>query len=217
MLPLCGHGHLDALSFTLSVEGLEILVDPGTYLYHNADPWRSYFRSTAPHNTIRINQMDLSPQTGDFMFGKPYRITEHALETREDCVIWSAAHDAYARRKPHASVRRQVTWIPGKQTFTIEDEIGSSENVLVERFFHFHPECRVVRQDSGIEIHRGDVVIKMEWEGDKEDFEIFKGSKEPLAGWFSPAFNQLMECVTVRFTNNLPIFYIRLTSKSESF
>ncbi|SLM28706.1 Heparinase II/III family protein [Desulfamplus magnetovallimortis] len=217
MPPLCGHGHLDALSFTLSVDGLEIFVDPGTYLYHNSEPWRSYFRSTAAHNTIRINQMDLSPQTGYFMYGKPYRITEHTLETQEDRVIWSAAHDAYAKRKPHASVRRQVTWVPDKQTFTIEDSIHSSEKVLVERFFHFHPECDVVPQDGSIVIQRGGVVIKMGWEGDKEDVEIFKGSKEPLAGWFSPAFNQLMECVTVRFTNNLPIVYIRLTSKYESF
>lgn len=199
MAPLYAHGHLDALSFTLSVGGLEIFVDTGTYLYHNAEPWRSYFRSTAAHNTIRVSQMDLSPQTGDFMFGKPYHITEHSIETKADIVIWCAAHDAYAHRKPHARVRRQVTWVPGQQTFSIEDLIHSSEKVLVERFFHFHPECHVVQQDGGIVIQRGDVVIRMELEGDNEDVEILKGSKDTLAGWFSPAFNQLMECVTLKF------------------
>ncbi|MBF0234948.1 MAG: alginate lyase family protein [Desulfamplus sp.] len=199
MPPLYGHGHLDALSFTLSVDGLAIFVDTGTYLYHNSEPWRSYFRSTAAHNTIRINQMDLSPQTGDFMFGKPYLITEHTLDTKEDRLIWSAAHDAYARRKPCAHVRRQVIWAPSKQTFIIEDFLRSSEIILVERFFHFHPDCCLTQEDGEIVIKRGDVVIKMSWNKDREDVEIFKGSKEPLAGWFSPAFNQLNECVTVKF------------------
>ena len=31
---IAAHGHADALSFTLSVGGMEFLVDPGTYAYH---------------------------------------------------------------------------------------------------------------------------------------------------------------------------------------
>ena len=197
MAPLYAHGHLDALSFTLSVDGLEIFVDPGTYLYQNAEPWRSYFRSTAAHNTIRINQMDLSPQTGDFMFGKPYHITEHTLEQKGGREIWSAAHDAYARRKPHAHLRRQVLWDHREQTFTIEDRVRSSEEILMELFFHFHPDCCVKQQDGEIVIRRGGVAIKISLDH-RENVKIFKGSKKPLAGWYSHKFNQLMACATLR-------------------
>lgn len=198
MAPLYAHGHLDALSFTLSVDGLEIFIDTGTYLYHNAEPWRSYFRSTAAHNTIRINQMDLSPQTGDFMFGKPYKLTEHTLESIDDRIItWCAAHDAYIKRKPHAYIHRQIIWDPLECTFSIMDSVTPSEEILIERFFHFHPECSVTQQEEAIIITRREVTITMESDG-SEEVEILKGSKYPIAGWYSPAFNKLMECVTVR-------------------
>jgi len=199
MAPLYAHGHLDALSFTLSVDGFEIFVDPGTYLYQNAEPWRRYFRSTAAHNTTRINQMDLSPQIGDFMFANPYHIMEHTLEQKNDRVIWSCAHDAYARLKLHAYLRRRVLWDPSKQTFTIEDRVHSSEEILMEKFFHFHPDCLVKQQDREIVIRRGGVVMKIALDRG-ENVKIFKGSKEPVAGWYSRDFNQLKECPTLRFS-----------------
>lgn len=79
MPPLYAHGHLDALSFTLSLNGLDFLVDPGTYLYHSGGKWRRYFRSTAAHNTIRINKTDMSEQVADFMFGNPYNVNDVIL------------------------------------------------------------------------------------------------------------------------------------------
>ena len=77
MPPLHAHGHLDAASFWLSVAGYEIFIDPGTYLYHSGGEWRRYFRSTAAHNTVRIDGKDFTKQTGDFMYGNPYSITFH--------------------------------------------------------------------------------------------------------------------------------------------
>ena len=44
---IAAHGHADALSFTLSAGGRELLVDPGTYAYHTQQRWREYFRGTA--------------------------------------------------------------------------------------------------------------------------------------------------------------------------
>ena len=38
---IAAHGHADALSFTLSVAGRELLVDPGTYAYHTQAAWRA--------------------------------------------------------------------------------------------------------------------------------------------------------------------------------
>src|SRR5439155_1407567 len=52
---IAAHGHADALAFTLSLGGLEFLIDPGTYAYHGGGEWRAYFRGTAAHNTLRID------------------------------------------------------------------------------------------------------------------------------------------------------------------
>src|SRR5262249_4535946 len=41
-----GHGHADALSFTLFTDGTDVLIDPATAVYNAAPHWRNFFRST---------------------------------------------------------------------------------------------------------------------------------------------------------------------------
>jgi hypothetical protein len=48
-----GHGHADALSVILWLEGLPVVVDSGTYTYEAGEP-RDYFRGVESHNTIQI-------------------------------------------------------------------------------------------------------------------------------------------------------------------
>lgn len=47
-----GHNHLDCGSFTLSVDGKQIVVDPGSYCYSRNRGDRDKFRSYIYHNTI---------------------------------------------------------------------------------------------------------------------------------------------------------------------
>jgi len=49
-----GHAHNDKLSFELSVDGKDIIVDAGTYLYTPLQDERNKFRSTASHNTLVV-------------------------------------------------------------------------------------------------------------------------------------------------------------------
>ncbi len=197
MAPLYAHGHLDALSFTLSVAGKEIFIDTGTYLYHNSGKWREYFRSTAAHNTIRLNQTDLSEQTGDFMFGKPYRITENTLQKDDDHITWKAGHDAYLKKTPFAKIEREVEWRKQDKEFKITDCVNARDQSLIELFFHFHPDCSVEGINNGFVITRGNIKIRL-----KSDTlltsEIFFGSDDPLFGWYSPEFNKIAPCFTIR-------------------
>ncbi len=58
MSPLFNHGHADALSITLAKDGVQILVDPGTYRYNGSPEWRRYFKGTSAHNTVCIDGED---------------------------------------------------------------------------------------------------------------------------------------------------------------
>ncbi|MEA2061893.1 MAG: alginate lyase family protein, partial [Thermodesulfobacteriota bacterium] len=197
MAPLYAHGHLEALSFTLSVEGKEVFVDPGTYLYNSGGKWREYFRSTAAHNTLRLNGQDFSKQTGDFMFGKPYQITENLLEKADGKVCWRAGHNAYMKKSPFASVDRKTVWENENQVFRILDSVKGREQFFAELFFHFHPECRVKEKENGFEIAREGVEVFLETDAAMES-DLLYGSTEPICGWYSPEFNKIMKSLSVR-------------------
>ncbi len=49
------HTHNDLLSFELALNGKDIIVDPGTYLYTSSKKDRDDFRATAKHNTVAVD------------------------------------------------------------------------------------------------------------------------------------------------------------------
>lgn len=61
-----GHAHNDQLSFELAVNGISILVDPGTYVYTPFPNERRHFRSSAMHNTLAIEGREQNKDQGLF-------------------------------------------------------------------------------------------------------------------------------------------------------
>jgi hypothetical protein len=111
-----GHFHHDSLSFTLSVQGIPIFVDPGTYCYTNNAPQRNYFRSYAAHNTFWTSTPNIDDPTNIFVLKRHAhppapiaRVTDHA---------WSV-HDYY--QTDDMLLHRTVTYQPQKRFFSITD------------------------------------------------------------------------------------------------
>lgn len=50
-----GHAHNDKLSFELCIDGKDVIVDPGTYVYTPEPDARNRFRGTAYHNTVMVD------------------------------------------------------------------------------------------------------------------------------------------------------------------
>lgn len=96
-LSIAAHGHADALSICVSLDGEPLLVDPGTYLYHSGGKERDWFRSTPAHNTLNIERANQSVISGPFNWS--YKARCLLEETREDS-DWriTASHDGYERR-----------------------------------------------------------------------------------------------------------------------
>ncbi len=55
-----GHAHNDKLSFELNIDGKDIVVDAGTYLYTPLPDKRNLFRSTKVHNTLIVKDEEQS-------------------------------------------------------------------------------------------------------------------------------------------------------------
>jgi hypothetical protein len=201
--PLAAHGHADALSFWLSVNGEPIFVDPGPYLYHGGRPWRDYFRSTSAHNTIKIDGLDQAKTVSDFMFGSFYSIIAPGLRESGEGYLWTAGHDAYLKLKDPVFHKRDIFFQANGKKILIDDHIMCEEKHLVESFFHFHPDIGVINHDQCIWIEFGRVKARMRVDDKWQVMEIVRGSLNPLLGWYSPKFNHIQAASTLRLSSEI--------------
>jgi hypothetical protein len=117
-LSIAAHGHADALAFTLSAGGREILIDPGTYAYHTQKKWRDYFRGTSAHNTVRVDGLDQSMIGGNFMWLKHARAWCEQWESDAGRDFFAGAHDGYRHCRTrcctaHARIRQGGARVAG--------------------------------------------------------------------------------------------------------
>jgi hypothetical protein len=201
--PLGGHGHADALSFWLSVDGHPIIVDPGTYLYHSGGKWRTYFRSTSAHSTIRVDGQDQAPILSDFMFGSFYSIKDVQLEESNERVVWSAEHDGYTRLEDPVIHKRRITCFKNNGEFIIDDLLSCRGMHSVESLVHFHPNCRVSLSDHVVIVGSGEAKLTLELDQKWGSLQIISGQNDPILGWCSPSFNVIQRSYTLACQKNI--------------
>lgn len=183
-LSIAAHGHADALSFTLSVAGEPIIVDPGTYLYHSQPQWRGYFRSTKAHNTIIIDDVDQSEPAGNFLWTSKAQAKVLSWDAQPQGGTLVAEHDGYMRLASGVTHRRSIA-LADKQ-LEIQDDLQGAGVHDLEWRLHFAPQCMVEIQGDRL-IAKGEQ-SKVEIHLDQQlKWTLAKG--EAQAGWYSSGFN----------------------------
>ncbi len=187
-LPTVGHGHADALSFTLSVGGRAVIVDPGTFTYHHQPLWRTYFKSTRSHNTIELDAQDQSEQQGAFSWDTQANVALERWEARSDGGTLRAAHDGYTRLLGKPVHRRELE-LRGKK-LTITDQITGSGTHQVSAYLHLHPDCEPTDEGHGrwrVRFPGGAVRVRFD---SKLIVTAHRGETiDLMLGWYSPRFD----------------------------
>ncbi|MET0534720.1 MAG: alginate lyase family protein [Steroidobacter sp.] len=196
-LSIAAHGHADALSFTLSAGGRELLIDPGTYAYHTQRMWRDYFKGTSAHNTVRIDGVDQSVSGGNFLWIKHAQAQVIAVERTPLLERWVASHDGYARLKHPVTHRREILVEKELSRLQVTDELMGSGAHDVEIFWHFAEQCLVEMDRTGVRATHGEVALTMSIpEG--LHCQIHRGVEKPQpAGWISRSFDAKQPTTTV--------------------
>ena len=181
-------GHADALSFTMSVGGQPVLIDPGTFAYHNQSRWRSHFRSTRAHNTLELDSVDQSVQQGALAWGAQANVTLDRWEPRSDGGALMAAHDGYARL-PGKPIHRRELELRGKR-LTITDHLEGSGAHLIGIRLHLHPDCEATDEGHGrwrASFPGGQLRLRFD---SKLIVTAHRAEKNPEPmGWYSPRFD----------------------------
>lgn len=186
-LSIAAHAHADALNICVAVDGDWFLVDPGTYAYGEDSQWREYFRSTYAHNSIVVDNISQSKSGGPFLWlnhGNA-RLEETGLSP-EGCRWARASHDGY--RKLGVVHRRTVQVCPDAGRLEISDFIDGSGLHEVSLFFHFARQVTLIPDSSGWLAQRTGARKMVRICGsDNMRWEVFRGSENPMLGWYSGA------------------------------
>jgi len=190
-LSIAAHGHADALSVELRCGGVEVLVDPGTYCYHDQPEWRRYFKGTAGHNTLAVDGLD------QIEYGGPFLWLAGLIPNLDRCSVghgaaiqeWQAHHDGYRRLADPVTHHRHVTLDAEARSLTIIDWIEAKQPREVCLSFHLGPEIAASLDGS---------VVYMQWDTAQARSRInlpselrwamHCGEISPPLGWYSRGF-----------------------------
>lgn len=194
-----GHAHADNLTFELSLDGKRIIVDTGTGLYGTGD-LRQYQRSTAAHNTVRVDRIDSSEVWAGFRVARRAKPLEPAkINVSDGQIVCQAGHDGYARLAGGVIHERKIR-INAQEVFIQDDLIGHKEHE-VEVFLHFHPDFHLEENEAGwlvVEHATGIARAKISFRGGDTS------GKEKYA--YSPEFGLFLQAerLTARKLGRLP-------------
>jgi uncharacterized heparinase superfamily protein len=146
-----GHSHNDCLSFELFYDGATFITDCGSYVYTGNPKERNAFRSTASHNTGRVDQCEMNRFEPDSLFHLENDAKPKVLQwlTRPEFDYLSCAHFGFTRLKSPVVHQRRFLLDRVSDYLIIEDCFQGEGEHLFEVFFHFSPDVRVDQRTDG--------------------------------------------------------------------
>ncbi|HEX8988349.1 MAG TPA: alginate lyase family protein [Rhodocyclaceae bacterium] len=198
---IAAHGHADALSFTLSVGGVPLLVDPGTYAYHTEPLWRAHFRGTGAHNTLRVDGCDQSEPGGNFMWLAKAGAGCNVWHATAETDVFEGWHDGYLRLADPVMHVRRIELDKRARRIVIEDRLKMRGAHEIELFFHAAEDCRVSDDGGGrfrLSCGAREATLTLPAAADAST-RLHCGSLDPIAGWVSPRFDERRPAVTVHW------------------
>jgi hypothetical protein len=134
-----GHGHADALSIHLTTGGTTLLMDPGTLEYVGetfAD--RNFFRGTAAHNTLRVDECDQAEGAPPFAWRELPNVSAEQWVVGQRFNLFVGRHDGYRR---FASPVLHERWVfHHKSQFWVVRDVAKGEGKhQLELSWHLGP------------------------------------------------------------------------------
>lgn len=186
-LSIAAHGHADALSFVLYLDGEPFFIDPGTYCYHTDAAWRRYFVSTRAHNTICVSGLSQAAFIGPTLWLAHYKTTVKDCHISADYEYVIARHNGYKKYKVDHT--RKLEFFKQEERIVITDYITNvaAQKSMIEVLFHLHPNIEYSISDNQAIVSCGNRKVIMALDRQLQ-WSVVKGQSNPCLGWYSDAF-----------------------------
>jgi hypothetical protein len=136
-----GHGHADALSFELALRGRTLLVDSGTYTYHESRELRDYFRSTAAHNSVVVDGRSSSEPGHTFNWRTRAKVQRKNWIAEERFDFFEGSHDGYTRLDDGVVHTRSILFLKNDY-WIIRDLVETAGEHQYSLNFHYARDIR---------------------------------------------------------------------------
>jgi len=196
-LSIAAHGHADALAFTLSVGGQEMLIDPGTFAYHTQRAWRDYFKGTSAHNTVRVDGADQSVSGGNFLWTRHAQAQRERWESAAGQEVWAGSHDGYLRLPDPVRHRRTLELDKAARLLRVTDRLECKSRHRVELFWHAHEACAAETDGPVVMLQRECAKVSLRMTAAGWLPQVVRGQEDPPLGWVSRSFDEKAPCPAV--------------------
>lgn len=182
-----GHGHSDVLSYELSLHGQRVIVDTGVSSYE-LSPERHYERSTAAHNTVRVDGFEQAEIWAGFRVGRRPEVSPIRFGEIEGCQFVQGSHGGYKHLDVlHSRAIIRLT----SNSWCFVDTLSGKGNHKIESFIHFHPAVQIVPY-MGTQASFPEVMVPrwvLEFNGSRYLFLVLgEGTITCTEAWYSPGF-----------------------------
>jgi uncharacterized heparinase superfamily protein len=186
------HKHNELLGFEFHAGGVPLLVDPGSFVYTSDAEARNLFRSTAYHNTLRIDGVEQNEMNPEWLFrlveaARP----EHVLFAEQGgCVTYRGRHHGY-ERLPDPVTQERTFRLDGRSgELTIEDRLSGRGKHALAWHFHCAPGVEVTAESATSYLLRaGGVCYCLSVP------EPVRGQVSPA--WYSPSYGVRVPCTAI--------------------
>jgi hypothetical protein len=189
-----GHAHADALSLTLTLRGVPLLIDPGTACYTVDAVLRDRFRTTAAHNTLLLDDTPQSHGAGPFHWSRTADAVTHRWRTAIAFDYVDASHSGYAP----VVHRRRVLNMHGAFVLVLDAVEGTGVHKAAVHWHVGHAWTAEARSRS-VTFRAGRSDVGLVVAGGRID--LFAADAATGLGWHSPVYGRVESTTTVRIAH----------------
>jgi hypothetical protein len=193
-----GHAHADALSLTVSLGGVPLLIDPGTGCYTTDPALRDRLRSTALHNTLTLDDRPQSTSNGPFHWSYVANGRVNRWRASERFDYFDGAHDGYAPIEH----RRRVFVLHGDLVVVADLADGAGAHRAAVHW-HLDPGWTVDLHGRRAELTRVDrKAARVGLAVPQGLLEQFSADADTGLGWHSPVYGRMERTTTLRVSHD---------------
>ena len=201
-----GHGHSDVLTYELTLHGQRVVVDTGVSSYEPGRE-RQYERSTAAHNTIRIDGADQAEVWGSFRVGVRPTVGRIAQGSTANGYFVRGQHFKYRRSRVDHS--RAIGHFAGS-FWIIADLLQGKGRHKAESFIHFHPSVQLMPHPGTRDFPSESMAPQWKLQFGENSYVLMArggGVLTLTSAWYSPGFAIRLPQSVIHWTHDgtLPI------------